>query len=72
MNDKWQHFTIWYSLTLTIALFRGPEVAFWIMLSLGVGKEIWDAFKKDGRFDPFDLVADCLGIFFALGVHKLL
>ena len=71
MNDKQQHFCVSYGLALTIALFRGPACAFWIMLGIGVGKEIYDAFKKDGKFDPFDLIADAIGIFMALGVYKL-
>ena len=70
--DKFYHFISWYAGALTIALFFGEAWAFWIMFSLGVGKEVCDIFKKDGKFDPLDLIADMLGIFTALGVHKLL
>lgn len=65
MNDKQQHFTVWYAFALTVGLFSVPAAVV-LGLITAVGKEIWDKYVRKTVFSWADIGADVLGILAAL------
>lgn len=61
-EDKQKH--IWYSFFIFIGcnFLFSVVVAFFLTLSVGVGKEIWDRYYGSG-FCWYDMIANMVGIF---------
>ena len=70
-KDKLDHFTYWYTGTLTIGLIHVPT-AIISMFLLGIIKELWDKYIKKQQFNWFDLLADCIGIGVAIWIIKIM
>ncbi len=60
-HDKYLHFSVSFSLTVTLNYFFGYYGDF---LAIGVGylKEFWDYFSVKGVSDPGDVYANTIGV----------
>ena len=65
MIDKLEHFLICFLLVILLSLFFGGYKAIGITLFLAIVKEIIDGVWLNG-FSIADLIADILGIYFAI------
>ena len=63
--DKVWHFGACFIVTF-LASFYSYELAVGLSIGLGVGKEVGDYFNPNSKFSIGDLIADGLGIGFAL------
>lgn len=63
--DKVKHFVVCFIVTLTVS-FYNDCLAVGLATGLGLGKEVGDYYNPNSKFSIGDLVADGLGIGFAL------
>ena len=63
--DKVQHFVVCFIVTFSVS-FYNEWLAVGLATGLGIGKEVGDYFNPNSKFSIGDLVADGLGIGFAL------
>lgn len=71
-NDKLLHFSISAVLTVLLSLLIGFEVATLIVITIGIGKELWDKYIRDKVFSVPDLMADGSGIVIGLVIFTLI
>lgn len=67
-KDKVLHFGGSTLGTIILGTFLDPLTAGGIMLGIGVGKEIFDSFQNNNKFDIKDIVADAAGIATGLSI----
>lgn len=68
-SDKILHFLASGLIFMIILMFtQSLDWAFLIAILVGIGKEIYDYYKK-GFADFYDVVADLLGIFFCIFLY---
>ena len=58
--DKVAHFA-GGSIVAAVGFLAGPFVSLYLVLAVGLGKELWDSFNPPHVADPWDLVATLLG-----------
>ena len=63
--DKVKHFGACFIVTFSVS-FYNEWLAVWLSAGLGIGKEVGDYFNPNSGFSVGDLIADGLGIGFAL------
>lgn len=63
--DKVKHFGACFATTFSVS-FYNDWLAVGLAVGLGIGKEVGDYFNPNSKFSIGDLVADGLGIGFAL------
>lgn len=63
--DKLKHFGACFIIALIVGLLFSPLIGATVAAALGVGKEWYDN-THGGKFDWYDLLADCAGIVAAM------
>lgn len=72
VNDKLLHFSISALLTVLFSLLAGFEWGTLIVITIGIGKELWDRYIRDKVFSIPDLMADGSGIVIGLVIFTLI
>lgn len=72
VNDKLLHFSISALLTVLFSLLAGFVWGTLIVITIGIGKELWDRYIRDKVFSIPDLMADGSGIVIGLVIFTLI
>lgn len=72
VNDKLLHFSISALLTVLFSLLAGFEWGTLIVITIGIGKELWDRYIRNKVFSIPDLMADGSGIVIGLVIFTLI